>query len=292
MADLSPAVLPTAPHAPENQTNDAICIMSFNALDATGALGLTADSLTIASVGAYPVSVACCIQISDTNRIFSHIALEDELVMDQARTVLEDMPVQAFKLGVLGSVENIEVIAEIISDYPHIPVIVDPIVASGRGDELASELMLATLREFIIPQATLITPNTMEARRLVASYGDDGEERSMADCATMLLELGTEYVLITGSHANTPQVVNTLYGAKGVLRADPWERLPGSYHGSGCTLASAAAAALAHGLDMSNAVFEAQGFTWQTLSAAFRPGMGQYIPDRFFWAGPPDRGGG
>ncbi|WP_298624657.1 hydroxymethylpyrimidine/phosphomethylpyrimidine kinase [uncultured Zoogloea sp.] len=267
-------------------------VLVFAASDPTGGAGIQADIMTISSMGCHPLTVITGLTVQDTVGVEEVLPVDADFVIEQARTVLEDMPVQAFKLGVLGSVENIEVIAEIISDYPHIPVIVDPIVASGRGDELASELMLATLREFIIPQATLITPNTMEARRLVASYGDDGEERSMADCATMLLELGTEYVLITGSHANTPQVVNTLYGAKGVLRADPWERLPGSYHGSGCTLASAAAAALAHGLDMSNAVFEAQGFTWQTLSAAFRPGMGQYIPDRFFWAGPPDRGGG
>ena len=248
--------------------------------------------MTISSMGCHPLTVITGLTVQDTVGVEEVMPVDADFVIEQARAVLEDMPVQAFKLGVLGSVENIEVIAEIISDYPHIPVVVDPIVASGRGDELASEAMVATLREFILPQATLVTPNTMEARRLVAGYGEGYEERSMAECATMLLELGTEYVLITGSHANTPQVVNTLYGAKGVLRADPWERLPGSYHGSRCTLASAVAAALAHGLDMSNAVFEAQGFTWQTLSAAFRPGMGQYIPDRFFWAGPPARGGG
>ena len=267
-------------------------VLVFAASDPTGGAGIQADIMTISSMGCHPLTVITGLTVQDTVGVEEVLPVDADFVTEQARAVLEDMPVQAFKLGVLGSVENVQAIAEIISDYPHIPVIVDPIVASGRGDELASEAMLATLREFIIPQATLITPNTMEARRLVASYGDDGEERSMADCATMLLEMGTEYVLITGSHANTPQVVNTLYGAKGVLRADPWERLPGSYHGSGCTLASAAAAALAHGLDMSNAVFEAQGFTWQTLSAAFRPGMGQFIPDRFFWAGPPDRGEG
>ncbi|MCK6373999.1 MAG: bifunctional hydroxymethylpyrimidine kinase/phosphomethylpyrimidine kinase [Zoogloea sp.] len=267
-------------------------VLVFAASDPTGGAGIQADIMTISSMGCHPLTVITGLTVQDTVGVEEVMPVDADFVVEQARAVLEDMPVQAFKLGVLGSVENIEVIAEIISDYPHIPVVVDPIVASGRGDELASEAMVATLREFILPQATLVTPNTMEARRLVAGYGEDYEERSMAECATMLLELGTEYVLITGSHANTPQVVNTLYGAKGVLRADPWERLPGSYHGSGCTLASAVAAALAHGLDMSNAVFEAQGFTWQTLSAAFRPGMGQYIPDRFFWAGPPDRGGG
>ena len=91
-------------------------------------------------------------------------------------------------------------------------------------------------------------------------------------------------MLITGTHENTPQVVNTLYGPEGVIRSDSWERLPGSYHGSGCTLAAAIAATLANGLELPEAVREAQEYTWQTLNAGFRPGMGQYIPDRFFWA--------
>jgi hydroxymethylpyrimidine/phosphomethylpyrimidine kinase len=91
-------------------------------------------------------------------------------------------------------------------------------------------------------------------------------------------------VLVTGTHENTPQVVNTLYGPQGMVRSDSWERLPGSYHGSGCTLAAAIAATLANGLELPEAVREAQEYTWQTLNAAFRPGMGQYIPDRFFWA--------
>lgn len=268
-------------------------VLAFAASDPTGGAGIQADIMTISSMGCHPLTVITGLTVQDTVGVEEVLAVDDEFVMDQARAVLEDMPVQAFKLGVLGSVENIEVIAEIISDYPHIPVVVDPIVASGRGDELANDAMLAALREFILPQATLVTPNTMEARRLVTSLsGEDYDDCTMAECAALMLEMGAAYVLITGSHANTPQVVNTLYGPKGVLRADPWERLPGSYHGSGCTLASAAAAALAHGLDISSAVYEAQEFTWRTLAAGFRPGMGQFIPDRFYWAGPPDRGGG
>ena len=100
---------------------------------------------------------------------------------------------------------------------------------------------------------------------------------------------------ITGTHENTPQVVNTLYGQNGVVRADNWQRLPGSYHGSGCTLASAIAATIANGLEIGDAVKDAQEYTWQTLKAAFRPGMGQHIPDRLFWARedePAGEGGG
>jgi len=194
------------------------------------------------------------------------------------------MPVAVFKIGMLGSVEPIAAIAEIVSDYPDIPLVLDPVLASGRGDELASEDMLAAMREMLVPQATLITPNSMEARRLAQDENDDSDDPDLAECARRLLEMGCEYVLITGTHENTPQVVNTLYGREGVVRSDAWERLPGSYHGSGCTLASAIAATMAYGLEIEEAVKEAQEYTWQALKAGFRPGMGQHIPDRLFWA--------
>ena len=103
-------------------------------------------------------------------------------------------------------------------------------------------------------------------------------------CASKLIELGAEYVLVTGTHEATPQVVNTLYGKSGVVRTDTWPRLPGSYHGSGCTLASAIAAMLANGLELPEAVREAQDYTWHALKKAYRPGMGQFLPDRLFWA--------
>jgi len=237
-------------------------------------------------MGCHALTVITALTVQDTTGVEDVLAIDADFVAEQARAVLEDMPVRAFKLGVLGSADNVAAIASIIADYPHIPVVVDPVIASGRGDELASEGMLEALCELILPQATVITPNTMEARRLVASLPDGQEGGTLSDCAQHLLEAGCEYVLITGSHAQTPQVVNTLYGTGGVIRADSWERLPGSYHGSGCTLASAVAAALAHGLEMPEAVYEAQGFTWQSLAGAFRPGMGQYIPNRFFWARP------
>ena len=129
----------------------------------------------------------------------------------------------------------------------------------------------------------ILTPNSIEARRL-ATTDEDENPPSLEVCAERLIDCGSEFVLITGTHENTGQVINTLYGEDGVVRADRWERLPGSYHGSGCTLASAIAATMANGLDIPEAVREAQEYTWQSLQAGFRPGMGQFIPDRFFWA--------
>jgi hydroxymethylpyrimidine/phosphomethylpyrimidine kinase len=257
-------------------------VMTFAASDPSGGAGIQADILTLASMGCHPLSVLTAITVQDTLGVNGILALDAEWVADQARCLLEDMPVDAFKIGVLGSVENIAAIAEILSDYPDLPVILDPVQASGRGDELAGDEMTHAMRELLLPQTTILTPNSMEARRLAET--DDDDEPSLAVCAERLLAMGVEYVLITGTHEATPQVVNTLYGAKGVVRSDTWQRLPGSYHGSGCTLASAVAAMLANGLDIPEAVREAQDYTWHTLKRAYRPGMGQYLPDRLFWA--------
>ena len=257
-------------------------VLSFAGTDPTGGAGIQADLLTLSSMGCHALSVVTAITVQDTAGVEDVLPIEADWVSDQARVLLEDMPVAAFKIGMVGSVENCAAIAEVVSDYPDVPLILDPVLASGRGDEIATEDMIEAMRELLIPQTTIITPNSLEARRLA----DDGSdvERSLEDCAMRILEMGCEYVLITGTHENTPQVVNTLYGQQGVIRSDSWQRLPGSYHGSGCTLASAIAATLANGLDVPEAVREAQEYTWQTLSAGFRPGMGQHIPDRFFWA--------
>ena len=257
-------------------------VLAFAATDPSGGAGLQADVLTLASMGCHPLSVVTAATIQDTMGVEDVMALDPEWVADQARCVLEDMPVTAIKIGVLGSTENITAIAEVVSDYPEVPLVLDPVLASGRGDEFTTEEMIVALRELLIPQTTIITPNSIEARRLVQEDGE--EDLDLAECARRLLALGCEFVLITGTHENTTQVVNTLYSQDGVVRTDSWERLPGSYHGSGCTLASAIAATIANGLNISDAVKDAQEYTWQTLKAAFRPGMGQHIPDRLFWA--------
>jgi len=259
-------------------------VLTFGATDPSGGAGLQADILTIASMGCHPLSVVTAITVQDTGGVDDILPIDAEWVSDQARAVLEDMPVAAFKIGLLGSVENIAAIAEVISDYPDIPLVFDPVLASGRGDELADEDMLDALRELLLPQTTILTPNSIEARRLIQDEDNDEDNPDLAECAKRIVQLGCEYVLVTGTHEHTPKVINTLYGESGVVRSDSWARLSGIYHGSGCTLASAIASLLANGLSMNEAVKEAQEFTWQALQYAFRPGMGQHIPDRLFWA--------
>jgi hydroxymethylpyrimidine/phosphomethylpyrimidine kinase len=241
-------------------------VLTFAASDPTGGAGLQADLLTLAALGCHPLSVVTALSVQDTRGVTSLDAVDAALVERQAAALLAEMTVAAFKLGVLGSEANARAIAAIVASHPRVPLVVDPVLASGRGDPLASEALIATLLELVVPRATLATPNSIEARRL-------GGERA-------LLDRGCRYVLVTGTHEQTSDVVNTLYAASGKVREDRWPRLPGSYHGSGCTLASACAANLAHGLAIGDAVRGAQEFTWQSLSAGFRPADGQFIPRR------------
>jgi hydroxymethylpyrimidine/phosphomethylpyrimidine kinase len=178
----------------------------------------------------------------------------------------------------LGSIENVEALHSILMDYPDIPVVLDPIIAAGGGTEMASENMLAAMVELLLPLTSVITPNSMEARKL--AHNAD----SLDACAEELQDMGCKYVLITGAHENTPHVENRLYANHRRIESFSWERLENSYHGSGCTLASAIAALLAQGLEPFMAIHEAQQYTWESLQHGYRLGMGQWHPNRLFWA--------
>jgi hydroxymethylpyrimidine/phosphomethylpyrimidine kinase len=188
--------------------------------------------------------------------------------------VLEDMRVAAIKVGMLGTIENIAAVASIKEDYPDIPMVIDPLQLSGRGQQLAEESLDDALCTLLLPHAELLTPNSREARQLAP------EADTLDACAQELMSLGCRHVLITGTHEATPRVVNHFYGNMRLLETYICDRLPGVYHGSGCTLASACAGTLAHGLAPVNAVASALKFTFYTLKHGLRLGMGQLIPDR------------
>ena len=243
-------------------------VLTFAASDPTGGAGMQADLLTLAALGCHPLSVLTGLTVQDTSGVELLEPVDAGLVTRQALCVLAESKVAAFKVGVLGSADNVRAVARIVTAHAEVPLVLDPVLASGRGDELASAAVRAALLECLVPRATVVTPNTPEAERLGG--------------AAALLERGCRYVLVTGSHEPGAEVTNTLYDPQGLVRADRWPRIHGSYHGSGCTLASAIAAQLAQGVAVPEAVRAAQQFTWRALAAAFRSGGGQLMPNRFF----------
>lgn len=252
-------------------------VMIFSGNDPTGGAGISADIEAVASVGSHPAPVITALTVQDTSNVLGYQVIDSVLIIEQARAVLEDMPVSAFKLGMLGSVENVEVIHTLLIDYPDIPVVLDPVLASGAGTMLADKALQQAMISLLFPITTVLTPNSHEARMLTT--GAD----NLDACAQMLQENGCEFVLITGSHEDTLMVENGLYGNKRKLDSWRWERLEYNYHGSGCTLAASIAGLLAHGNEPHSAIQEAQNYTWQALSNGYRPGMGQHLPNRFYW---------
>ncbi|MCC6206999.1 MAG: hydroxymethylpyrimidine/phosphomethylpyrimidine kinase [Gammaproteobacteria bacterium] len=253
-------------------------VIAVSGGDPTGGAGIQADIEALVSMGCHTAPVITALTVQDTQHFMGFEPVNPMVLIQQIRAVLEDMEVAAIKLGMLGSVGVVEAVHTILKDYPRLPVVLDPVLRSGGGAELATGDVRIAMTELLLPLTTVLTPNSLEARALAP------EADSLEACAHALMEHGVEFVLITGTHEHTPSVVNSLYGNGRFIDNYTWERLTGTYHGSGCTLAAAIAGLLAHGADPVHAMREAQEYTWETLKQGYRIGMGQYIPNRLFWA--------
>ena len=261
-----------------SQTQQIPVVMCFSGLDSTGGAGLQADIEAIASMGCHAAPVVTALTVQDTQQVISYTPVDISILIAQARAVLEDIPVAAIKIGMVGNVPVIEAIHTLLTDYPNIPVVLDPVLAGGGGGELSNELVIDAMIRLLLPQTTVLTPNSLEARALAP------EADTLDACGQELLDMGCEFVLLTGTHEEAEHVENRLFGNRRLLETFTWERLPHSYHGSGCTLAAATAGLLAHGLEPFTAINEAQEYTWEALRNGYRVGMGQLLPNRLFWA--------
>ncbi|PPD04480.1 MAG: hydroxymethylpyrimidine/phosphomethylpyrimidine kinase [Methylobacter sp.] len=250
-------------------------VLVLSGHDPSGGAGLQADIETLASQQCHAASIITALTEQDTHNVKTLLPQSPEAFLCQAKTLLADVAVSAVKIGLIGSPDLVLAIAEILALLPKQAVVLDPVLAAGGGASLAGKGLIDNLKHVLLPKTTVLTPNSQEARKL--SGVDDLTASGLA-----LLDSGCEYVLITGSHEHTKDVCNLLFHDGRLLETYTWPRLPYSYHGSGCTLASAVAAALAQGKPVETAIRHAQDFTWHSLKTAFRISGGQAIPNRFF----------
>lgn len=263
-------------------------MLTFGATDPVGAIGIQADLASFAAMGCHGLSVVTSILIGDTTGIEDIQPIDADWVSDQGRVVLEDMPVAAFKVGAVGSIENVSVIAEIVSDYPDIPLILDPFMSALPDQGPEGEDLLVAIRELLVPQTTLLLLSVVELARLAETWRETSANDMMTVDALRIIEMGCEYLFLTGTRTDVHDVANTLFGDAGMIRQDNWQRVAGTFSGAGSTLSATIAAMLANGLDVPEAVFEAQEFTIASIANAQRLGMGKLVPDRYFWAREPD----
>lgn len=253
-------------------------VMAMSGSDPTGGAGIQADIETLASLGCHTAPVITSITVQNTTNVQKTLQVDEHMIIEQARVVLEDMDISAIKIGLVGSVETAGAIHALLVDYPHLLVVLDPVICAGGGKVLADSGVVQAINALLTPLANIITPNHHEVKML-APEGD-----TLEACAMAVLERGAHYVLVTDSQEDAQKVHNALYGNHRKLNSHAWPRMPGQYHGTGCTLAAAIAGLLAHGQEVLSAVYQAQDFTWKCLQSAHQPGMGQKIPNRFYWA--------
>ena len=255
--------------------NAAVAVtLAIGGHDPSGGAGIQADIESITALGGYATSAITSLTIQDTCNVQQLIPVDPKVVIAQAEAVLADLSVNAIKIGLVGSAAVAHALADLLKKHPDIPVVLDPVLAAGGGRSLASDALRQTLLQELLPLTALLTPNSQEVR-VLANASD------LNRCAEILLQHGCQQLLITGTHEESSAVINTLYDQKGVIDQWQWPRLPGEYHGSGCTLAAAIAALLAQGQSLTEAVYNAQDFAWQSLANAYRLGRGQALPNRF-----------
>lgn len=249
--------------------------------DPSGGAGIQADLTTFTRLGVHGATAITAITVQDSRNVVDFDVLSARRVREQIEIVLADSPVQAIKLGMLGSVENVQAVATVLAAHPHIPVVLDPVMVAGGGGELATAAVVEMTRSLLLPLATVITPNLPEAARLSGT-------QPAGQFGSRLRELGARNVLITGGdnghtnrdHLQGTPIINEFHREDGHLRKFELPRQPHSYHGSGCTLAAAITAFLARGRDLEPAIIEAQGFMNHAIATGYAPGQGQHVPNR------------
>ena len=282
---------PQATTDPTDEAQEApspACVMSFNASDATGAGGVSGDVATIAAMGAHALPVITSVLLRDTAEVFDHHPIDPDVVAEQARNVLEDITIAAWKVGFLGSAEAVGAVAEILSDYPDVPLVAYmPSLSWLEEDQ--QQAYLDAFRELVLPQTEVLVGSHQTLTDFLLPDWDADRPASPRELAVAAAEHGAHHVLvtsvlITSGKSADQHLDNVLASPQGALTGEKFERFDTSFIAAGDTLSAALASLLASGSELHHAVGESLAFLDQALDAGFRPGMGNVVPDRFFWA--------
>ena len=269
------------------QNQPSPLILTFGVSDPVGALGIQADVATFAVHGCHALSVTTALLVADSARVEEWQEVDTGVMSEQARLVLEDMPIAAVKIGAIASIEQAAAIAEIVSDYADVPLIVDPFLSALPDSGMSDEDIVASIRQILAPQATVLQLSQSELGRMAELWRESGHEGSLEADVAELTARGCQYVLVTGTAGSGHKRTNTLFDRDGGKTELDWQHLPGPFVGAGCTLSGALAACMARGMEAAEALRAAQDYTYGALLHAQRFGMGKLVPNRFYQCLPP-----
>lgn len=283
MTDKLPETADPESPADEGESQGLACVLCFNANDPSGAGGLSGDVLAMGSVGAHTLPVVTGAYVRDTSGIQDFYPFDEEAVGEQARGIAEDVPIQVIKVGFAGTPENIALIAEMADDYDGVPVVAYMPNLSWWEDDKIDDYLDA-FRELLLPQTSVLVGHHSTLRRWLLPEWSGERNPGPRDIAKAASELGVPYTLVTGLPLPEQHIDNVLATPETVIAHEKFERIEAVFAGAGDTLSAALAALLATGMDLPDATSEALAYLDRSLDEGFRPGMGQVVPDRLFWA--------
>jgi hydroxymethylpyrimidine/phosphomethylpyrimidine kinase len=270
------------------QNQPSPLILTFGPADPVGALGIQSDVAVFAMHGCHGLSVVTGLLVADSARVEDIQPVESSSVVEQARMLLEDMPIAAIKVGTMASLEQIAAIAEIVSDYAHVPLILDPFTSALPDCGVRDDDVMTLIHQLLVPQAHVLVMSQPELARFADCWRDPGSVATVAEDAADLTAFGCGHVLVTGIGGGDGVRADNLYDADGLAVSLSWaQHLPGPFLGAGATLSGALAARMAQGLDAMVALAYAQEYTTGALQHACRFGMGRLIPDKLYRAAAP-----
>jgi hydroxymethylpyrimidine/phosphomethylpyrimidine kinase len=262
--------------------NKVFSVLSIAGFDGSGGAGIQADTKTISSLGCYATNVLTALPVQNTQGVQNIFEIPSEAIDQQIKSILEDIYPDAIKIGMVHSIELVEIIADNLKDYKG-PIVFDPVMISTSGHQLIKNETIDACKEKLFPLATLITPNLDEVSVLVNEKIDSVEK--MQQAGLRILEMGTKAVLVKGGHLQQEELVSFLMQKDGVTESYKSQRVDSkNTHGSGCTLSSAIASYLAQGFSLSESVAKAQDYIQQAIytSKDLKIGKGNGPLNHFF----------
>jgi hydroxymethylpyrimidine/phosphomethylpyrimidine kinase len=240
--------------------------------DSGGGAGIQADIKTVTALGGYAMTAITALTAQDTRRVYAVQRMSPEFVTQQMRLAIDDIGVDAIKLGMLGDAATVNAVADVLETVRHVPIIIDPVMLAKGGDTLLTEDGVEVLKRRLLPLAAVVTPNIPEAEIMGGMHIPDAE--AMQHATEMMLTLGVRAVLLKGGHHDRgDSVVDLLATESGGLREFRMPRIATRHtHGTGCTLASAIATGMGQGLDLVDATTRARMYVQRAIESA--PGFG------------------
>jgi hydroxymethylpyrimidine/phosphomethylpyrimidine kinase len=241
--------------------------LSIAGSDPSGGAGVQGDLKTFSALGVYGAAAVTVLTVQNRHGVRAQLPVAVEFVVAQAQAVLDDLRVDVVKLGMLGSAATVRALAALLGARPQLPLVVDPVMLSTSGAVLLEPAGVQALIETLLPRATLLTPNLPEAAVLL----DDSEAAVRADplaACRRLLRLGVSAVLLKGGHGEGAMSSDLLIAGERVETLSAPRLATVHSHGTGCTLSSAIAAGLAHGLPLFEAAAAAKRYLHGALAAA------------------------